>query len=60
MKQREYELIGQPTQLLTGDKHITLKPAWKSNGRMLMRQPYPLPMTILAVIPDIYPGDDPE
>lgn len=57
MKQRENENMGEPTALLTGDKKITLKPNWNTNGRMLLRQVYPLPMTILAVIPDVLVGD---
>ena len=57
MKQRESEDMGTPTALLTGDKAITLKPDWNSNGRLFLRQNNPLPMTILAVIPDIDVGD---
>jgi hypothetical protein len=57
MKQRESEAMGEPTVLLTGDKKITLKPKWNSNGRLFLRQNNPLPMTILAVIPDIEVGD---
>ena len=56
MKQREHEAMSTPTALFTGDKEITLKPSWSSNGRFYMRQPYPLPTTILAVIPDIQVG----
>jgi len=56
MKQRENETMGTPTALLTGDKKIILKPDWNSNGRIFMRQPYPLPITILAVIPDVQVG----
>lgn len=56
MKQREFEVMGEPTELLTGDKRITLKPDWNSNGRCFMRQSDPLPMTILAVIPDLTVG----
>ena len=58
MKQRQNEVMGAPTELLTGDKRITLKPDWNSNGRLVLRQPYPLPMTILAIIPDIDIGSD--
>jgi len=60
MKQRGIagEVMGQPTALRTGDIDVTLKPDWNSNGRVFMRQPYPLPMTILAVIPDIDVGDN--
>lgn len=52
MKQREFERMGEPTRLMTDDKKITLDPKWNSNGRVFIRQRYPLPMTILAIIPD--------
>ena len=58
MKQRQNEDMGTPTALLTGDKRITLKPDWNSNGRLFLRQPYPLPLTVLAIIPDIDVGSD--
>jgi len=59
MKQRDTSVpMGAPTPLLTGDIDVTLKPAWNSNGRILIRQQNPLPMTILAVIPDIDVGDN--
>lgn len=56
MKQREFELMGAPTSLLTGDKEIHPKPQWDVNGRVCVRQRYPLPMTILAFIPDLSVG----
>lgn len=58
MKQRENENWGEPTQLLTGDKKIHLKPDWNSNGRIFLRNFDPLPMTILAIMPQIDPGDE--
>jgi len=59
MKQRDTSVVmGAPTPLLTGDIDVTLKSSWDSNGRLLLRQPYPLPMTILAVVPDIEVGDN--
>lgn len=57
MKQREYENMGDPTALLTGKKKVTLDSTWNTNGRILMRQRYPLPMTILSVSPDLDVGD---
>ena len=53
MKFREFEKMSNPTDLLTGSKRITLDPTWRSNGRMFIRQPFPLPMTILAIIPKV-------
>lgn len=57
MKQRENEDWGTPTGLLTGDREVRLQPDWKANGRIFLRQNQPLPMTILAIIPDIEVGD---
>lgn len=57
MRQRENEPMGSPTALLTGDVKQTIPPSWNSNGRMLMRQRDPLPMTILAVVPDLQTED---
>jgi hypothetical protein len=53
MKWRENEDYGEATQLLTGDKKQHLSPQWNSNGRVAIRQSYPLPMEIQAVIPDV-------
>ena len=56
MKQREFDVMGAPTALLTGDKKIILKSDWNSNGRLFMRQQDPLPLTILAVVSDVRVG----
>jgi hypothetical protein len=57
MKQREFERLGEPTRLLTGTKKITLKSSWKSTGKLLFRQKDPMPMNILAIIPEVEVGD---
>jgi len=56
MKQREFEAYGVPTGLLTGTEIVTLRPSWNSNGRILMHQKDPLPMTILSISPEIDVG----
>jgi hypothetical protein len=56
-KQREFELMGNPTSVKTGDDEIYLKPDWNSNGRVFIRAPYPLPFTLLAVIPSVETGE---
>jgi hypothetical protein len=56
MKQREFERMGDPTALLTGDKLIDVEPSWNSNGRLFLRQKDPLPMTILGIIPRVNVG----
>jgi hypothetical protein len=57
MKQREFERLGEPTRLLTGQKTITLKPTWNSNGKILVRQKDPMPLNIVAIIPEVFIGD---
>jgi hypothetical protein len=57
MKQREFERLGEPTRLLTGSRKVQLKSSWKSAGKLLLRQKDPMPMNILAIIPDVEVGD---
>lgn len=58
MKQRKFEALGEPTDLVTGDINISVPSAFDTKGRMLLRQKDPLPMTILAVIPELEIEDD--
>ena len=58
LKQREFDLMGDPTAMLTGDKEVNPSPDWNTNGRIFIRQPFPLPMTILAIIPEVVVGDE--
>lgn len=53
IKQREFELVGAPTDLLTGHIEKIIPGNWTVNGSVYVRQVDPLPMTILAIIPDI-------
>lgn len=57
MKQREFENMGQPTQLLAGSKRMNIPVSWTGKGRVFVRQVNPLPMTILGIVPDISKGD---
>lgn len=57
MKQREFELMGDPTALLTGDHEQILTPDWNNDGVIFIRQINPLPVTILAIIPEFEVGD---
>ena len=55
MKQREFELLGQPTQLITGDREVVITPIGiRVPG--YSRQTDPLPLTLLAVVPDVAIG----
>lgn len=55
-KQRAAEPMGTPVGLFTGDASITITPAWNSNGRVVVKQIDPLPITILAAIPEFEVG----
>jgi hypothetical protein len=57
MKQREFEVLGEPTALLTGDKKIAISSHWNSEGRVFIRQISPLPLTVLAIMADAEYGE---
>ena len=57
MKLREFEGFGDPTSLFTGDKVLPFQPNWNRDGRIFIEQPDPVPMTILAVIPEVTAGE---
>lgn len=54
-------LTGQDSQvitnLVTGDAYSKLDPRWTVQGQYFITQPYPLPASILGVIPQITVGD---
>lgn len=49
--QREHEDWGEPTRLKTGYVEIPLNSTWDDNGRIVIRQRDPLPLTVLAAVP---------
>jgi len=55
-KQRAYEPYGTATSLKTGDIKVTMPSTWRSEGSIFFRQDDPLPMTLLAVIPEVSVG----
>lgn len=55
-KQRTDEDYGKPIRWITGIQSIVIDPSWNSNGRVLLRQTDPLPITILSVIPTVEIG----
>ena len=56
-KQRQFEAYGVPTRLLTGTLEVKLNPSWNKRGRVFIRQPYPLPMEITSIAPNMEIGD---
>jgi len=57
IKQRQFEKLSDPTALFTGPKTVAIPPEWDDEGTIAIRQRYPLPMSVLAIIPDIDVGD---
>lgn len=53
--QRQFENWAEPTRLKTGVVEATCEGDW-ADGSFLVRQSDPLPLTILAVIPDVIIG----
>ena len=53
MRWRENEKMGDPDELFTGDKIQNIHASWNSNGRVFLRQRDPLPLTLLAIFPEV-------
>lgn len=49
--ERSTEAYGAATALFTGQIEVPLSATWDKNGRVVVRQSDPLPITVLAVIP---------
>jgi len=61
MREIKYGLpaqYGQYPSWITGDKDLSMSPSWNKDGQIVIQQRDPLPMTLLAVIPDVIPGGD--
>ena len=59
MREMKYGLValyGQPPSFITDDKNITLSPSWNKTGQIVVQQRDPLPMTLLALVPDVVVG----
>lgn len=57
IKWRDTEAYNQPTKLFTGKKKIVLPAAgWDETQQLIIKQDAPLPMTVLAIVPEIVPG----
>lgn len=55
-KQRSTEAWNEAIQAYTGDIELNPEPAWTNGGNIVVKQFDPLPMTILAVMPDVTLG----
>ena len=53
LRQRAQEQYGEAIPLFTGLLEITLDPTWEEQGNLYIQQRDPLPLTLIAVIPDV-------
>jgi len=56
-KDRNLVTIGLPIELFTGDQRMIIGGGWNEQGQICIQQDYPLPATILGVIPELQFGD---
>lgn len=57
IKQRTHETLGTALQPFSGDWQLSVPSEWNRDGRIFVRQSYPLPATILDLIPEVSVGD---
>lgn len=57
IKERSTQPMGQPIPLISGDERLTMRQYFNEEGRICIRQSYPLPATVLGIIPEIVLGD---
>lgn len=56
VKQRALENLGTAMSIYSGDWQTQIPTEWNKGGRLFARQEYPLPATILALIPETTVG----
>jgi len=56
VKQRRHETLGTALQPFSGDWQLSVPSEWTRDGRIFARQSYPLPVTILDLIPQVTVG----
>jgi hypothetical protein len=57
VKQRSSETLGTAMSPYNGDFAVQVPTEWNRGGRLYVKQTYPLPMTILDLIPEVAIGD---
>lgn len=57
VKQRSSELLGTAMQPFDGDWRVSVPSEWNRDGRLFVQQSYPLPCTVLDLIPEVNVGD---
>lgn len=57
IKMRTNENAGQPIDLYTGIKRVTINQRWVDDIQIFMHQPDPIPVTILSLLPEVVIGE---
>lgn len=57
MRFRTDEMGEDPIPLYTGKKEITIGSGFNDSGRVIVKQTYPLPITVLSIMPDAEMGE---
>ncbi|MCX7364198.1 MAG: hypothetical protein NTV97_20490 [Alphaproteobacteria bacterium] len=57
VKQRSIETLGSAMAAFNGDWQVAIPSDWNRDGRLFVRQAYPLPCSILDLIPEVSVGD---
>lgn len=57
IKERSTEPMGQPIQLTTDDERVIIGSRFMPTGQICVKQVYPLPATVLGLIPEVVQGD---
>jgi hypothetical protein len=60
VKERSTQAYGLPIGLITGKERILIQPSWSKDACVWISQQYPLPATILGIIPEIRVGSTPD
>jgi hypothetical protein len=56
LKQRDQERYEEPIALFTGTFEVRVPTGWQTPGRVRLTQSYPLPATVLAIMPEVTVG----
>ncbi len=51
--QRQYESYGTPPAVISKEVGVLVSPAWSDGGQMVVKQPYPLPLTICSIAGEV-------
>jgi hypothetical protein len=57
VKPRSRDTLGSAVQPFSGDWQVSVPSEWNRDGRIFVRQTYPLPATVLDLIPEVNVGD---